>query len=558
MTFFFGVLQKSCAQCSAAFEITESDLQFYDRVSPIFHGKKYPLPPPRFCPDCRQQRRMAWRGKEYFFRTCDLTGKRILSSYPPTAKMITHSSEAFYGDSWNGLDAGRDFDFSRSFFEQFFELWFATPKHTSNTTMTENSEYVINAHQCKNCYMADEMDYCRDCYYGYNIQYCEDMVNCFYVRNSKVCYELSQGQNCYEIFFAHNVHHSSHCAFMQHCRKCSNCLFCTNLRNKQYHIFNQPVSPKEFEEAWNFVFFGTQKNLDISRRKFTDFLKKQPVKALISHNSEDCSGDQLFNCKNCYDCFNVDNARDCRYCTDIHYSKDCYDVHIYEGELLYESLHVGPKGYNQLFSHLAWFSSDTFYSSELRNCRHVFGCSALKKAQYCILNKQYSKEEYEKMVGKIIEHMQQTGEWGEFFPISYSPFGYNQTMAAYYFPLTEQEALAQNFTWAKETDKPHTEAVFVPESLAEVNADTPQQAFTSMLSGKNYSITPQEIRFHQQYKIPLPQITPAERVQKFVDQNPRKLWQRQCDKCQKEIQTTYSPDRPEMVYCEECYLTTVY
>jgi len=31
--------------------------------------------------------------------------------------------------------------------------------------------------------------------------------------------------------------------------------------------------------------------------------------------------------------------------------------------------------------------------------------------KYCILNKQYSKEEYEELVPKIIEHMQKTGEW---------------------------------------------------------------------------------------------------------------------------------------------------
>ena len=29
-----------------------------------------------------------------------------------------------------------------------------------------------------------------------------------------------------------------------------------------------------------------------------------------------------------------------------------------------------------------------------------------------------------------------TGEWGEFFPSSLSPFGYNETVAQEYFPLT--------------------------------------------------------------------------------------------------------------------------
>jgi len=38
-------------------------------------------------------------------------------------------------------------------------------------------------------------------------------------------------------------------------------------------------------------------------------------------------------------------------------------------------------------------------------------------------------------VPKIIEHMQKMGEWGEFFPSSLSPFGYNETVAEEYYPI---------------------------------------------------------------------------------------------------------------------------
>jgi formylmethanofuran dehydrogenase subunit E len=35
--------------------------------------------------------------------------------------------------------------------------------------------------------------------------------------------------------------------------------------------------------------------------------------------------------------------------------------------------------------------------------------------------------------------------------------------------------------------------------------------------------------------------------------NPRKLFNRKCDKCGKEIKSTYSQNRGEIIYCEECY-----
>jgi hypothetical protein len=50
--------------------------------------------------------------------------------------------------------------------------------------------------------------------------------------------------------------------------------------------------------------------------------------------------------------------------------------------------------------------SNIFYSSECFSCKNCFACSGLKNKQYCILNKQYSKEEYEKLVPQIIEKMQ--------------------------------------------------------------------------------------------------------------------------------------------------------
>ena len=42
--------------------------------------------------------------------------------------------------------------------------------------------------------------------------------------------------------------------------------------------------------------------------------------------------------------------------------------------------------------------------------------------------------------------------------------------------------------------------------------------------------------------------------------NPFKLWHRKCMKlgCENEFETSYSPDRPEIIYCEKCYQQEVY
>jgi hypothetical protein len=61
---------------------------------------------------------------------------------------------------------------------------------------------------------------------------------------------------------------------------------------------------------------------------------------------------------------------------------------------------------------------------------HHFGCVSMRKPEYCILNKQYTKEEYEKLHTHIVEDMNKnpyisvdghTYRYGEFFPPEFSP-----------------------------------------------------------------------------------------------------------------------------------------
>ena len=63
---------KSCRQCSTSFEITDIDLEYLDKLSPIIAGQKFELPAPSMCPECRKFQRLAWRNeKKIYKRKCD-------------------------------------------------------------------------------------------------------------------------------------------------------------------------------------------------------------------------------------------------------------------------------------------------------------------------------------------------------------------------------------------------------------------------------------------------------------------------------------------------------
>jgi len=183
----------------------------------------------------------------------------------------------------------------------------------------------------------------------------------------------------------------------------------------------------------------------------------------------------------------------------------------------------------------------------------------MRRNEYCILNKQYSRDDYFAMREKIIEHMKKTGEWGEHFPMQNSIFAYNETVANDYFPLTREEALKQGLKWLDEEVKQIGSGPAIQDSIYDVNEDILNQTLVCQKTGRTYRIIKKELDFYKKMGIPIPRFAPETRTEMRLQlRRPPHVWARTCYNCQKPIYTAYSPDRPEVVYCEECYLKTVY
>jgi hypothetical protein len=221
-------------------------------------------------------------------------------------------------------------------------------------------------------------------------------------------------------------------------------------------------------------------------------------------------------------------------------------------------------GVRTCFSHVSYDVNDVFYTDSCHNASHLFGCVGLKHVRYCILNRQYKKEEYEALVPRIIDRMRQTGEWGEFFPLTFSPFCYNETAAMRYWPLTREGALRRGWHWREHAEEsPHVSKVIsaadLPDDIANVPDDILQWAIECEATKRPFKLIQQELDFYRTMRLPVPHFCPDERFRRrMLQRNPRRLWTRPCMKCRKEIQTTYAPERPEIVYCEQCYLASVY
>jgi len=553
-------MQKICIQCRQHFEITNDDLAFYEKVSPVFSGKCYNIPPPTLCPDCRVQRRWAFRNEwKLYHRKCDKTGKQIISVYSPDKPYVVYDQAVWWSDAYDPLEHGREFDFSQSFFDQFHDLNHVVPKLAIHNAKSENCAYTNYSAENKNCYLLVGGLGAEDCLYSYRVFYSSDVVDCYDLIKCQRCYECLESSECYNCCYCRNCHNSSDLFLCEDCTGCRQCFGCANLRNKEYHIYNIPFSKEEYEKRMQ----------NLRRNPSGEVLRD--IRALhlsVPHRyahiiqSDSSTGDQLLECQRCTDCYTLKHSQDCRHCIIGENDRDCQDANFFDNcELQYESSNL-EKNYHTAFSLMVWYCKEIFYSMNCFNSDHLFGCSGMKKHRYCILNKQYTKEEYERLVPKIIEHMKKHDEYGEFFPIKISPFGYNETVAHEHFPLTKEEAVRNTWIWHDEAESRDKYLGPQPElssKIEEVPDDITKQILLCEITGKPYKIIPQELEFYRDMHLPIPRRCFEQRhSDRMTKRNPRRLWDRECAKCKKSIQTTYAPDRPEIVHCEFCYLATIY
>lgn len=296
--------------------------------------------------------------------------------------------------------------------------------------------------------------------------------------------------------------------------------------------------------------------------------KKHTFKEFQGNNLVNCFGNHLNHCKDLFYSFDCEDVEGGKYCYQLVLgAKNNYDVNQFGTNIQqsYECTISGENSYHLLFCDDAQMDScDVYYSWYMERCKNCFGCAHMQGSSYCILNKQYSKEEYEKLCPRIIEHMRKTGEWGEYFPSKISQHGYNKTTAQLYYPLTREEALMQGFKWDDyEVPAPKVDRVIpasdLPDNIKDVSDDILDAAIECEVTKKLFKITQKELSFYRRQHIPLPRRRPDQRhLDRFALRNPRRFWKRSCGKCGKGILTTWSSERPETVYCEKCYTEALY
>jgi uncharacterized Fe-S cluster protein YjdI len=577
---------KICQNCNKDFTIESNDFSFYEKIK---------VPPPTFCPDCRCARRMVHRNERSLFkRTCDITGKSIISIYREDCPYTICDKDYYFSDEFDPSKYGYIYNPEKKFFEQFYEFAKKVPLPALFLRTSENCDYnqdMSNSKDCYLCFRTHDSQNMLYTYRGNKSSYCAD---CFQaVEGSEFLYESVNVSNCSNSQFLHSCEKCTDSAFLYNCVGCIDCFMCTDQRGKQCYYKNEAYSREDYKKIVESYGLSTHAGQRRALAEFEDFLKLHPVKNLTVIRSNNVTGDSIFDSKDSKNVYNVRGLENCSYIWDSMKFKDCMDT--YSGantELVYEATATTKHTNNCHFCiRVHTGSRDCEYSWFLQNCSNCFGCVGLKDKEYCIFNIQYTKEEYFALLEKIKLKMTADGEYGEFFPFYTSPFPYNDTVAQEFFPLDEITAKEKGLLWGDMEEKKHQATLSwdsLPDSITEVLDSITGETISCKHEGncvhgctKAFRITLEELAFYRRKNIPLPRECPNCRYyRRLAYRNPTKLRGTTCaclgeslsngvyqntvehehgtSPCGKDISTTIPTTSGFIIYCDECYKKEVY
>lgn len=542
---------RNCQNCKKDFTIDQDDFSFYEKMK---------VPPPTFCPLCRQQLRMLFRNfKTLYKRTSSLSGKSIISMYAPDVPFPVYESVEWWGDSWDAMSYGRDIDWSRPFFPQFNELSLHVPRFALTNVKSTGCEYANMTLGSNNCYLVFGAVDDQDCAYGHIVWNSTDTLDALYAFKSESCYECTDCLGCNRLLYSEECESCADSIGLFDCRSCTDCIGSVGLTGKNHYIFNQPVSAEEYKAFLKEHPLTSPTTLPFILEKREKLRRSLPQRAFFGSHNVNVSGNHVYNAKNVHDSFDVKSGEDSRYCYTSRQAINSYDCGFSpEIEECYQSLTC--TGNNLVGCQICVDSHNIFYSENCFGSNNLFGCSGLRQKSYCIFNKQYSKEEYEVLVTRLIEHMKSHNEWGNFFPATLSPFAYNESIANEYMPLKKEEALSQGFRWRDDIPTTRGQGTIsmnqLPKNPQDFSDILLNEVLTCEKCEKNYRLISYEIAFYKRMNLPLPtDCFNCRHETRMQARNPRTLWNGNCASCNKEIRTSYPPEKQKMyqIYCEACY-----
>ena len=446
--------------------------------------------------------------------------KGKISRYPDTERIKRLDDVEFQNAGKYALL----FDFEKSFFQNFQALHDIFPfQHVMQFDGNENTSFADAVFGAKNTYLTfvTGMGTENIFYSAFVYINSTNIFNSFFVSTNTSNVYASWGvTKSYNIFYSRYISDSANIWFSTNLIGCEECIFCDGLENQKYCIENTIYSKEEYvlKKKWILQ----------EKKRFEAWNQEVHKKRGKNFASVNTKGSYIVKCEN------IENSG---WLVGIHNARNSL-IGIGEGdcENFADCIDFGASSHDFFACAAAWGNSSQLYCSTqidqcsyiyygyfLQSCSFCIGCIGLKNKQFCILNKQYTKEEWYKLADKIFASMEQDGSLGKFFPPTTNPFYFNDTLASLiYNDFTKDEVEREGYLWRDEpikVDIPDTAKIIETKDLGQYQWYTPEgkweikeEILEKVIRDPQwnfYKIVPMELEFLRKHSLPLPSIWPV-------------------------------------------------
>lgn len=441
-----------------------------------------------------------------------------------------------------------------------------------DTPTIKTSPYNNHAGHLKNCYLVFNGDYNEDCAYGSYLNNNKGIINCSLASYSEYCYDSQNIFKDNRIIGSNHVNESIDCAFLSNSRNCQNCFASINLYNKKYYIFNKPYTKEEYEneiKKWDLGSYSQYKEI---KRKAEEHWGQYSPRPRWDDFSNNCTGNYVFQSKNCHECYEVVGAQDCKFIFSCGNPpiKNSYDISSWGNNLesAYECCIVGENTSGAKFCQECGINAyDIEYSKLSTGGSNHLGCVSIKKGDYCIFNRRYSREEYQKLREKIIDQMKKVvytdkrGRkygYGEFFPVELSPWAYNETIAQKFIPMNKEGIERLGFKWRIEESR-KSDINKKGSDLPDHIKDVPDSILNDVIKCEScyggFRIIKMELDFLRKMNLPISRECPFCRIDYRLTAWAKNLFlnTRECSECGEKFDTPFTKNETPKIFCKDCY-----
>jgi hypothetical protein len=551
--------ERVCALTGEKWMMTDEEISWY---------KKFNVPPSSRTPLTRMRVLGGFmNGYQWWWHKHAETDKPLLSYVHPSSELKVLPDQEWLSKDFSS--EGREYATDKSFFEQFREMQVRVPLKAANNVIEPEHSMALGSKGDIDSYFVADGGKNRECFFT--------IFTAMSERSAEI-HNVLQAVDSYHVNDAFNVHHSQYVsdlrglansAFAFLAPDCADCFGVAIRKHKKNLWFNEQLSESEYKKRRAEVDLGKRSVAEEWKKKFYDLLSKDIAwPQNMNWNAEDCEGEYLVGTRHARFCFAcVKRAVDDYYCafTDMEVRNSAFLITASDAFDCYQSV-FSEKSSNCCFSFSVIRCQNVEYCFECRECENCFGCVGLQRKKFHIFNKEYSEVEYWQRVDELKCAMLARGEYGEFFPLNFSPVYFLQSASVMYWLSTEKEAKELG---AAIYDPSSADAIGegrvdtaqarssndIPDSIDELDESWVGVPIKDEVSGRYFTFLKPEIALYKNLRIAPPNKHFIRRIAEMIQEaNSAVFEERKCDKCGKTMIVSINKTFPEKkVYCNECF-----